>query len=129
MAPEDSSLGGGGTFRLSSPMTLRRKLRELVRERLAAGDLLPEHPELPGRPGAVLVTEVRIGTIPDARCTLCGHVRPHISYTYLDRRVLRLHGACDMAWHEEAAERQRRRTAPPKAAAKPRARATPDEPR
>ena len=93
-----------------------RTLREVVRERLAAGDLAPDHPELPEQPGAPLVTEVRIGTV--SECALYGNAGPHVSYTYLDRRVLRLHAACDRAWHEEAGERQRRRTAPPRAAAK-----------
>jgi len=36
-----------------------------------------------------------------------------ISYTYVDRRLLRLHAGCDMAWREETAERQRRHAEAP----------------
>jgi|SRR5215472_8212290 len=118
-----------GDYQLSTSMVLRRQLRELVRERLAAGVLPPEHPELPDRSGPSPMSEVRVGTVSNARCTLCGNAGPHTSYRYLDGRVLRLHAACDMAWREEAGERQRRRAAPPRPQPKPKARDAFGEPR
>jgi hypothetical protein len=56
------------------------------------------------------VSDVRIGTIPEARCTLCGSLGPHVSYTRRDGPILRLHAACDAAWREEVRDRAAART-------------------
>jgi len=88
-------------------MGSRKKLRAFVRERVASGELPAQHPDSP-RPitQGPLVMEVRIGTVAGARCVLCGEFGPHVSYTYLGGRIVRLHTACDAAWRGEATTRE-----------------------
>ena len=91
----------------------RSELRALVRERLASDELPAELPDLRrGKRGGQPITEVRIGTLADAQCTICGNPGPHVTYTYRGGRILRLHVACEAAWREEVADRRRSRSEP-----------------
>ena len=90
----------------------RRDLRALIRERRKSGVLPAQYPEHAG-PGS-LVPEIRIGTMKDAACLVCSASGPHISYTYRDGRIVRLHAACDTAWRLSNESGGRRRGSDPR---------------
>jgi hypothetical protein len=43
-----------------------------------------------------------IGPATQGSCLICDEPKPNVSYTYADRKVIRLHAACDALWQEEA---------------------------
>ena len=77
--------------------------RARIRQLMASGQLPPVStlPDaiLPGR--AVRVRRIVIGRSTLEPCLICGEADPMISYTYTDRKVIRLHAACDALWHQE----------------------------
>jgi hypothetical protein len=79
------------------------ELRARIRQLIASSQLPPVStlPDviLPGR--AVRVRRVVIGRSTWDPCLICGEPDPMISYAYTDRRVVRLHAACDALWHQE----------------------------
>jgi hypothetical protein len=70
---------------------------------MASGDLpAPLGDKLhPGQ--AVRVTRTVIGRLTLERCLICGEADAMIFYTYANRKVVRLHAACDALWHPERA--------------------------
>ena len=50
---------------------------------------------------AVQVTRTVIGRSTLEPCLICGEADPMISYTYGNRKVVRLHAACDAFWQLE----------------------------
>ena len=70
---------------------------------MASGELPPggslADKILPGQ--AVRVTRVIIGRSMWGPCLICGEADPTVSYTYADRKVVRLHAACDALWRLE----------------------------
>ena len=50
---------------------------------------------------AVRVIRTVIGRSTLESCLICGEAEPMIFYTYANRRVVRLHAACDALWHQE----------------------------
>ena len=49
----------------------------------------------------VRVTRIVIGRSTWEPCLICGEPDPTVSYTYADRKVVRLHAACDALWRLE----------------------------
>jgi len=45
--------------------------------------------------------EVGHPALPDERCALCREAGPHVSYTFRDGKVVRLHSVCDALWRDE----------------------------
>jgi hypothetical protein len=80
-----------------------RELRTRIRLLMASGELPPGGSQadkiLPGQ--AVRVTRVIIGRSMWGPCLICGGGDPTVSYTYADRKVVRLHAACDALWRLE----------------------------
>ena len=80
-----------------------RELRARIRLLMAPSELLrggsPADKILPGQ--AVRVTRVIIGRSMWGPCLICGEADPMVSYTYADRKVVRLHAACDAFWRLE----------------------------
>jgi len=80
-----------------------RELRTRIRLLMASGELPPggslADKVLPGQ--AVRVTRVVIGRSMWGPCLICGEADPMVSYTYADRKVVRLHAACDALWRLE----------------------------
>ena len=80
-----------------------RELRTRIRLLMASGELPPggslADKILPGQ--AVRVTRVIIGRSMWGPCLICGEDDPTVSYTYADRKVVRLHDACDALWRLE----------------------------
>jgi hypothetical protein len=79
------------------------ELRARIRQLMASGHLPPvlTLPDviLPGR--AVRVRRVVIGRSTLDPCRICGEPDPMVSDIYTDRRVVRLHAACDALWRLE----------------------------
>ena len=79
------------------------ELRARIRQLMASGQLppVPTLPDaiLPGR--AARVRRIVIGRSTLEPCLICGEADPMISYIYTDRKVIRLHAACDALWHQE----------------------------
>jgi hypothetical protein len=77
-----------------------------IRLLMASGELPPggslADKILPGQ--AVRVTRVIIGRSMWGPCLICGEADPTVSYTYADRKVVRLHAACDALWRLERDE-------------------------
>ena len=80
-----------------------RELRARIRLLMASGELPPggslADKILPAQ--AVRVTRVVIGRSTWRPCLICGDADPTVSYTYADRKVVRLHAACDAFWRLE----------------------------
>ena len=81
------------------------ELRARIRQLMASGDLpAPLGDKLhPGQ--AVRVARTVIGRSTLEPCLICGEADPMISYTYANRKVVRLHAACDALWRLERAVR------------------------
>jgi hypothetical protein len=81
------------------------ELRARIRQLMASGDLpAPLGDKL--HPGQVVrVTRTVIGRSTLEPCLICGEADPMIFYTYANRKVVRLHVACDALWHLERAAR------------------------
>ena len=79
------------------------ELRARIRQLMTSGHLPPVStlPDviLPGR--AVRVRRVVIGRSTLDPCLICGEPDPMVAYIYTNRRVVRLHAACDALWHQE----------------------------
>jgi hypothetical protein len=80
------------------------ELRVWIRLLMASGELPPGPPLideiLPSR--AVRVTRIVIGRVRRSPCLIGGEPGPNFSYTYADRKVIRLHAACDALWQQQA---------------------------
>jgi hypothetical protein len=79
------------------------ELRTRIRFLMASGEL-PPGPSLADKilPGqAVLVTRIVIGRVTSGLCLICGDPDPIVSYTYADRKVVRVHAACSALWEQE----------------------------
>jgi hypothetical protein len=87
----------------SSARMDHRELRARIRLLMASGELPPggslADKILPAQ--AVRVTRVVIGRSTGGPCFMCGDADPTVSYTYADRKVVRLHTACDALWRLE----------------------------
>ncbi len=81
----------------------KRELRTRIRLLMASGELPPggslAAKILPGQ--VVRVTRVVIGRSMWGPCLICGEADPLVSYTYANRKVVRLHAACDALWRLE----------------------------
>ena len=79
------------------------ELRARIRELMASGRLPPSPPQaetvIRGR--SLRVTRTIIGRATLEPCLICGEPDPMLSYTFTDRRVIHLHGACDALWQQE----------------------------
>jgi hypothetical protein len=77
------------------------ELRARIRQLMASGDLPAPlgHQLHPGQ--VVRVTRVVIGRSTWGPCLICGEADPRVSYTYADRKIVRLHAACDALWRLE----------------------------
>jgi hypothetical protein len=78
------------------------ELRVRIRLLMASGEL-PPGPPLADRilPGQVApLTRIIIGEIWRGSCLICDESGPEVSYAYADRRVIRLHTACDALWQQ-----------------------------
>lgn len=53
------------------------------------------------REQVVASPSIRVGVQAREHRVVCGEAQPMVSYTYPDGRVIRMHSACDNAWHEE----------------------------
>jgi len=75
-----------------------------IRLLMASGELPPGPPLadkiLPGQ--VARRTRMVIGPATQGSCLICDEPKPNVSYTYADRKVIRLHAACDAFWQEEA---------------------------
>ena len=84
-----------------SEATLRARIRELM----ASGVLPPQPPQaekvIRGR--SLRLTRTIIGRATQESCLICGEPDPMVTYTFSDRRVIHLHGACDALWQLERA--------------------------
>jgi hypothetical protein len=49
------------------------------------------------------VTRTIVGRATLEPCLICGEPDPMLSYTFSNRRVIHLHGACDALWQQERA--------------------------
>jgi hypothetical protein len=70
-----------------------------------ASGVLPPGPPLAGKiiPSHVGgLTRILIGRATRGRCLICDKPDPNVTYTYADRKVVRLHSACDALWQEGA---------------------------
>jgi hypothetical protein len=96
-------LGGLWPSSCSSARMDHRELRTRIRLLMASGELPPggslADKILPAQ--AVRVTRVVIGQSTWGPCLICGDAAPTVSYTYADRKVVRLHAACDALWRLE----------------------------
>ena len=79
------------------------ELRTRIRLLMASGELppggSPADKILPAQ--AVRVTRTAIGRSTLEPCLICGEADPMIFYTYANRKVVRLHAACDALWRQE----------------------------
>jgi hypothetical protein len=79
------------------------ELRTRIRLLMASGEL-PPGPSLADKilPGqAVRVTRIVMGRVTRGLCLICGEPEPMVSYTYADRKVVRVHAACSALWEQE----------------------------
>jgi hypothetical protein len=71
---------------------------------MASGELPPGPPLedkiLPGQ--VARRTRMLIGPATQGLCLISDEPKPNVSYPYADRKVIRLHAACDALWQEEA---------------------------
>jgi hypothetical protein len=70
-------------------------LRPKIRALMASG-ALPTNPYA----GMTLMVAGH-HALPGEQCAVCEEAGPHVSYTYRDRDVLRLHTSCDALWRGE----------------------------
>ena len=84
-----------------SAATLRARIRELM----TSGGLPPQPPQaervIRGR--SLRLTRTIVGRATRESYLICGEPDPMLSYTFSDRRVIHLHGACDALWQQERA--------------------------
>src|SRR5258705_8533001 len=104
MTPANHSsilLAGRWPLSCSSARMDHSELRARIRQLVASGDLpAPLGDKLhPGQ--AVRVSRTVIGRSTLEPCLICGEDAPMIFYTYADRKVVRLHAACDALWRLE----------------------------
>jgi hypothetical protein len=96
-------LAGRWPLSCSSARLDHRELRTRIRLLMASGELPPggslANKILPGQ--VVRVTRVVIGRSMWGPCLTYGEADPQVSYTYADRKVVRLHAACDALWRLE----------------------------
>ena len=78
-------------------------LRARIRELMASGELpsIPPQPETIIRGRSLRVVRTIVGRATREPCLICGKPDPMLSYTFTDRRVIHLHGACDALWQQE----------------------------
>jgi hypothetical protein len=76
------------------------ELRVRIRLLMASGEL-PPGPPLGDKTAPAPVgrrMRIAIGRATRGRCLICDKPDPNVSYTYADRKVVRLHSACDALW-------------------------------
>ncbi len=75
-----------------------------IRLLMASGELPPGPPLadkiLPGQ--LARLTRIVIRRATRGPCLICDEPNPNVSYTYADRKVIRLHAACDALWQRAA---------------------------
>ena len=80
------------------------ELRVRMRLLMASGELPPGPPLadklLPAQ--VARLTRIVIGRVRRGPCLICDTPSPNVTYTYADRKVIRLHGACDALWQQQA---------------------------
>jgi hypothetical protein len=79
------------------------ELRVRIRLLMASGEL-PSGPPLTDkiRPAHVArLTRILIGEVWRGSCLICDGPGPDVSYAYADRKVVRLHAACDALWRQQ----------------------------
>ncbi len=80
------------------------ELRVRIRLLMASGELPPGPPLgdkiLPGQ--VARLTRIVIGRATQGSCLICDEPGANVSYTYADRKVIRLHSACDAVWQQGA---------------------------
>jgi hypothetical protein len=80
------------------------ELRVRIRLLMASGELPPGPPLgdkiTPAPVGRRM--RIAIGRATRGRCLICDKPDPNVSYTYADRKVVRLHSACDALWQQGA---------------------------
>lgn len=74
------------------------ELRVRIRLLMASGEL--PRPPIPCQ--LPRLTRIIIGEVGRASCLICDEPGPDVSYTYADRKVVRLHAACDALWQQQA---------------------------
>lgn len=79
------------------------ELRVRIRLLMASGEL-PSGPPLTDKIPAhvTLLTRIIIGEVWRGSCLICDEPGPNVSYAYADRKVVRLHAACDALWQQRA---------------------------
>ena len=80
------------------------ELRSRIRALLSSGKLprqIPAGAQMDPSRAVAIVPGIRVGIQAAEHCSVCGEAQPMVSYTYPDGRVIRMHSACDNAWHEE----------------------------
>jgi hypothetical protein len=96
----------GGQWPLSCCSAHMDQIELHVRTRLlmASGELPPGPPLadkiLPAQ--VARLTRIVIGRVTRGPCLICDEPAPTVSYTYADRKVIRLHAACDAVWQQQA---------------------------
>jgi hypothetical protein len=80
------------------------ELRIRIRLLMASGELPPGPPLTDKIPPAHVarLTRTIIGEVWRGSCLICDESGPNVSYTYADRKVVRLHAACDALWQKQA---------------------------
>ena len=80
------------------------ELRARIRFLMASGELPPGPPLadkiLPAQ--VARLTRIVIGQVTRGPCLICDEPGPNVSYTYADRKIIRLHVACDALWQQQA---------------------------
>ena len=80
------------------------ELRVRIRLLMASGELPPGPPLADKILSAQVarLAKIVIGRATRGPCLICDEPSPNVSYTYADRKVIRLHAACDALWQELA---------------------------
>ena len=80
------------------------ELRVRIRLLMASGELPPGPPLADKIPPTQVVrlTRILIGRVTRGPCLICDDPGPNVSYIYADRKVIRLHAACDALWQQQA---------------------------
>jgi hypothetical protein len=79
------------------------ELRVRIRLLMASGEL-PPGPPLTDKTRLAHVarlTRTIIGEVWRGSCLICDEPGPNVSYAYADRKVVRLHAACDAIWRQQ----------------------------
>jgi hypothetical protein len=80
------------------------ELRVRIRLLMASGELPPGPPLadkiIPGQ--FARLTSIVIGRATQGPCLICDEPGANVSYTYADRKVIRLHSVCDALWEQGA---------------------------